>query len=97
VSAKGPFIAGQVLVGNPEPEELLHLTDTYRLLQRADVGLGVTIFPQPDSLSVFVALITPHGAQQYSRSYGGPTEYASFWAFNQCLDLLRRIPNDKKS
>jgi nicotinamide-nucleotide amidase len=97
VSAKGPFIAGQVLVGSPEPEELLHLTDTYRLLQRADVGLGVTIFPQPDSLSVFVALITPHGAQQYSRSYGGPTEYASFWAFNQCLDLLRRIPNDKNS
>jgi len=90
----GPFVGGQVLPGKPEPDELLHLTDTYRIAQHADVGLGVTVHPSPDGRNILMVLITPQGTQQLNRLYGGPPEYASFWAFNQSLDLIRRIPHD---
>jgi nicotinamide-nucleotide amidase len=96
-AAKGPFLAGEVLTGTPDPEELLPLTNTYRQFHHADVGLGVTIQGLQDTRMIYISLVTPYGAEQYSRLYGGPPEYASFWAFNQCLDLLRRIPDDKKS
>jgi nicotinamide-nucleotide amidase len=93
-NASGPFIAGQVLVGQPGSNELLQLVNSYRLSQRADVGLGVAMHNDPDTRNMLVALITPQGTQQYNRLFAGPSEYANFWAFNQCLDLLRRIPHD---
>jgi nicotinamide-nucleotide amidase len=93
-AAQGPFLAGQVLTEKLNPDELCQLADNYRLLQHADVGLGVAVYTETDTRNVFLVLITPHETQQFSRRYGGPPEYSSFWAFNQCLDLIRRIPYD---
>jgi hypothetical protein len=41
-----------------------------------------------------LVLITPREMQQFKRLYGGPSEYAPMWAFNQSLDIIRRIPHD---
>jgi len=91
-AAEGSFIAGQVLNAQPETDTLLMLTDTFCQSQHADVGLGIAIQTDQNAHNVFMVLITPQGTQQFSRLYGGPPEYASFWAFNQSLDLIRRIP-----
>jgi len=93
-NAKGPFLAGQVLVTAKDADKLHELTDNFRQLHHADAGLGVAILPTEDSLKVLSVLITPNETKQFERLYGGPPEYASFWAFNQCLDLIRRINHD---
>jgi nicotinamide-nucleotide amidase len=93
-STKGPFLGGQVLVEAPPPDELLKLADSYRQSQNADVGLGVAMHRSAETFDVDLVLITPIETQQYHRRYGGPPEYASFWVFNQSLDLIRRIPHD---
>ena len=93
VAARGPFISGQVIVGHHGNEDLLQLTDSYRQLQHADVGLGVAIHPNQGTQNVLMVLITPHETQQFERLYGGPPEYAPFWSINQSLDIIRRIPH----
>jgi competence/damage-inducible protein CinA-like protein len=93
-AAKGPFLGGQVLTEPPPPDELLNLADSYRQSQHADVGLGVAIHPSAEAHNVLLVLITPIETREFNRLYGGPPEYAPFWAFNQSLDLIRRIPHD---
>ena len=93
-ATQGPFLAGQVLIGHPQPEELLRLTDSYRQFNHADVGFGVAMQPKTDTHDIFMVLITPRETKQFSRLYAGPPEYVSFWAFNQSLDILRRIDYD---
>jgi nicotinamide-nucleotide amidase len=95
-AAKGPFLGGQVLLESPPPDELLKLADSYRQSQNADVGLGVAIHSSADSQDVLMVLITPIETKQFNRRYGGPPEYAPFWAINQGLDMIRRIPYDTK-
>ncbi len=96
MAAQGPLLAGQVLSVKPDPDELRQLADDYRRAQKADVGLGVAIQSESAIRNLYLVLITPQETQQYRRRYGGPAEYTSFWAFNQCLDLIRRIPHDTK-
>ena len=91
---QGPFQGGQALTGLSLPDELMNQTDSYRQAQKADVGLGVSIHQLSDRFDVYLSLITPNGKTSYERHYGGPPEYAPVWAINQCLDLIRRIPND---
>jgi hypothetical protein len=91
---KGPFLGGQVLTDSPSLNELMVLTDSYRQSQQADVGLGVAIHPKEDKQDVFLTLISPIEKRQFTRPYGGPPEYAKIWAFNQSLDIIRRINHD---
>jgi len=93
-AAKGPFLGGQVLTESPSADGLLKLVDAYRQSQHADVGLGVAIQPSERTYDVLLVLITPREMQQFKRLYGGPSEYAPMWAFNQSLDIIRRIPHD---
>lgn len=93
-AAKSSFVSGQVLNGVSASQELLAFTESYRQSQRADVGLGVAILSNPESHDIHLVLITPLKTQQFHRLYGGPPEYASLWAFNQSLDLIRRIADD---
>jgi nicotinamide-nucleotide amidase len=94
-NAKGPFLAGLVLVAFTDMNELHKRTDDFRQLHHADAGLGIAIYPNKDTLKALSVLITPHETKRLERLYGGPPEYASFWAFNQSLDLIRRIDHDK--
>jgi hypothetical protein len=93
-AVKGPFLGGQVLTDTPSAERLMILTEAYRQSQHADVGLGVAIDTTSDTQTVLLVLITPLKTQQFVRPYGGPPEYAPLWAFNQSLDLIRRISHD---
>jgi competence/damage-inducible protein CinA-like protein len=93
-AAKGPFLGGQVLVEPPTLDELIKLSDAYRQSQGADVGLGVAMQPSAGTHNLLLVLITPLETQKYTRLYGGVPEYAPLWAFNQSLDLIRRIPHD---
>lgn len=89
-----PFLSGQVLTNKLEPDELLRMTEVYMKSQLAEVGLGVAIHRNADTHIIYLVLITPHGTQQLTRLYGGPPEYAPYWAINHSLDLIRRIPHD---
>ncbi len=93
-AAGGPFVSGQVLATKAEVDDLYQLTEAYRSSQGAEAGLGVVVHPTNDGHDVQMVLITPLGTQNIKRLYGGPPEYAPFWAFNQSLDLIRRIPHD---
>jgi len=94
-AAKGPFLGGQVLTEPPADDGILKLVDEYRQSQHSDVGLGVAIHPSERTHEVLLVLITPREVQHFKRLYGGPSEYAPMWAFNQSLDIIRRIPHDK--
>jgi nicotinamide-nucleotide amidase len=93
-AANGPFIGGQVLTDPPAVKELEKLTASYRLAQKAEVGLGVSLQHLEQSYVLNLVLITPHEKQQKKRVYSGVPEYAILWSFNQSLDLIRRIPNE---
>ena len=92
--AGGPFLYGQLLTKPPAKEDLLQMTDEYRQTQKTDVGLGVVIRSTSDIFDVDMVMITPVDKQQVHRRYGGPPQYAQLWAFNQSLDMIRRIPYD---
>jgi nicotinamide-nucleotide amidase len=96
-TARGPFLAGQILAKPLSTEQLLRITDDYRKSNHADVGLGVSLVTSLETQEVYLVLITPRKTQQFNRHYGGPADYAPLWAYNFSLDLLRRIPDDHKS
>lgn len=85
------FLGGEVLADLPSPDELITLTASYRESRRADVGLGVAVYPGPEKQDVHLVLITPQGNQEFTRPYGGPPEYAPRWALHHSLDLIRSI------
>jgi competence/damage-inducible protein CinA-like protein len=90
-SARGPFLGGESLPGNPGRDQMLAATGAFRRARGAEVGLGVTVLPGQEKQEVYLVLVTPEGEEQLSRPYGGPASYAARWAVNHSLDLLRRI------
>jgi competence/damage-inducible protein CinA-like protein len=90
-SVAGPFLGAEVLSLPCDPAELPAITATYRQARGAEVGLGASITPGPERQEVHFALITPDGEKTYSRPFGGPPEYATRWAVNHSLDLIRNL------
>jgi len=89
--APGPFLGGEMLTEMPTPAELLDVTAAYRQARHAGIGLGVVIYPEHEKQDVHIALITPEGRRQFSRSYGGPPDYAPRWALHHSLDVIRNL------
>jgi hypothetical protein len=85
------FQGGEVLTVQPSSEELLTSTRTYRQNRKADVGLGVAIYPGDKKQDFTMVLITPQETQQLSSSYGGPPQYVSRWVLNHSLNLIRKL------
>ncbi len=96
-STQGPFIGGQVLTALHTEDELQQLTDAYCQSQHADVGLGIMLLPHADQQELLSILITPLERKKILRRYAGPPEYLPNWAFNQSMDLIRRITHDNHS
>lgn len=88
---QGPLKGGQVLNDPLSPIELMPMTDNYRQFVNADVGLGVALNQEGDRFETEIVLINPQEKQHFTRLFGGPPEYASIWAINQTLDIIRRI------
>ena len=90
-STPGSFLGGEMLTETPSPEDLASTTEMFRQSRQADVGLGVAIQPDGDRQVIHLTLVTPEGAQTFTRPYGGPPEYASRWALHHSLDLIRYL------
>jgi competence/damage-inducible protein CinA-like protein len=85
------FRGGETLAERPQADDFCELVETYRQGRGAEVGLGVLLHPGPEKQEIFIVLITPDGAQQFARPYGGPPSYAPRWAVNHALNLLRSL------
>jgi molybdopterin-biosynthesis enzyme MoeA-like protein len=85
------FIGGEVLPILPTPEELISFTNNFHQLRKADVSLGVAIFPGADKQEVCFIINTPEEQKNISRPYGGPPAYAPRWALHYGLDLIRNL------
>jgi hypothetical protein len=87
----GTFIGGELVTAPLPPEDLVDWINNHPLKQQADVVLGVALHPGEQRQEVYLACHTPHGERLVPLSYGGPPGYASIWAANQGLDLLRKL------
>ena len=85
------FRGGEIIIDRPHPKDLVNVTSAFIQSRQAQVGLGVTIYPDGERQEVYIVIITPKGEQQFTRPYGGPPEYAPRWAFHHSLNLLRQL------
>jgi len=90
-AASGSFLGGEMLTATASIDELQAFTEAYRQSRQADVALGVAVLPAGDKQEVLLVLVTPEGAQQFTRPYGGPPGYAPRWALHHSLDLIRHL------
>jgi hypothetical protein len=90
-AAGGPFLGGEMLTATTSIDELQAFTEAYRQSHEADIALGVAVLPAGDKQEVLLVLVTPEQAQQLTRPYGGPPEYAPRWALHHSLDLIRHL------
>jgi nicotinamide-nucleotide amidase len=89
-SQEGPFGGGEVLPEPPDAAELPELASQLHALRGTDCTLAAALYPGGEKHRLLMVWITPQGAQQIARSFGGPPALAPTWAVNLCLDLLRR-------
>jgi hypothetical protein len=90
-AVRDSFVGGQLLADTLDAETLMSRTDTYRQSLGVEVGFGVALHTEPDKQFILMALITPLGKQDFVLPYGGTPDYASLWAFNHSLNIIRRI------
>jgi nicotinamide-nucleotide amidase len=69
------------------PDGLKDAVRTARADSKADVALGVCIYP--DDRSAEMVLVTPHGEKTHRITYGGPPRSLPQWAVNLALNWLR--------
>ncbi|NWG35073.1 MAG: competence/damage-inducible protein A [Chloroflexi bacterium] len=70
-----------------EPAALLDTLRAARADSRADIALGVALYP--DERAAEMALITPHGEKTHRITYGGPPRSLPRWSVNLALNWLR--------
>ena len=87
----GPFIGGEISTVPLSPEDLVRWMENHPLRQHAKVILGAALHPRKERQEIFLACHTPEEERLIPLSYGGPPGYASTWAANQGLDLLRKL------
>lgn len=88
---EGPFAGGQLLTHRPEPEELGAIVRAGRAAGKAQVGLGVAVYPNGEKSDVHITLVTPAGEQIFRHPYGGPPGNAARWALHHSLNRLRQL------
>jgi hypothetical protein len=87
----GLFIGAEMRTEPLQPEQMSRWIQEHPLNKEADIILGVTVQPGRKRQEITLAYRSPEGDKVRSLSYGGPPGYASMWAANQALDLLRKI------
>lgn len=87
-----PFLGAQLLTTSPDPDDLRDQLLSDLKEHTADIGMGIAIYPKENRQDIFIILITPDGEEQIIRPYGGPPQYASRWASNHALNILRNLP-----
>ncbi len=56
----------------------------------SEVGIGARLKPGEATQKLELSLVTPEGAQEMERSYGGAPQNAVLWATHMALDFARR-------
>jgi len=87
----GTFIGGEMSTMPRSADDLVAWMEDHPLRDRADVILGVALHPGDQRQEIYLAYRTPDIERLVPLSYGGPPGYASIWAANQGLDLLRKL------
>ena len=87
----GTFIGGEMSTTPRSADDLVAWMENHPLRDRADVILGVALHPGDQRQEIYLACHTPDIKRLVPLSYGGPPGYASIWAANQGLDLLRKL------
>jgi len=90
-SLPGPFLGGEMLSFQTAEINLSTSLRAYHQSHQANVALGVRLIPGPEKQDIQMIIITPEGERNSTRSYGGHPDYASLWAVNLSLDLLRNL------
>lgn len=70
-----------------DPRFLMDALRAARTESRADIALGVSIYPNERAAEM--ALITPHGEKTHRITYGGPPRSLPRWSVNLALNWLR--------
>jgi nicotinamide-nucleotide amidase len=69
------------------PAALMNALRAARTASRADVALGVLVYPEERAAEM--AMITPYGEKTHRITYGGPPRSLPRWAMNLALNWLR--------
>jgi nicotinamide-nucleotide amidase len=85
------FVGGEMLTTSPLPDDLLRLVKESCQTKKARAGMGILLIPGETQQTLHIALITPAGDQQLTRTYGGPPQMAPTWGINISLDILRKL------
>lgn len=72
------------------PDEILQAAQTLGSHTGATVVLAACLLPAPEKQTLHVTVLTPHGVETITRSYGGPPPHGPAWAAHTALDHLRR-------
>ena len=72
------------------PEDLLSNLQESMEQSRMQVGLGACYHPGAERQELFLAIITPLGRSEMTRSYGGPPQNGISFSVNTAIDFLRR-------
>jgi hypothetical protein len=73
-----------------ELPELLQHVQQFRTERQAQAGLGISLQPGQDKQMLFIVVITPENAAQFTRSFGGERALSNPWSINTGLEMLRR-------
>ena len=87
----GTFIGGEMSTIPRSADDLVAWMEDHPIRDCADVILGVALHPGDQRQEIYLACRTPEIERLVPLSYGGPPGYASVWAANQGLDLLRKL------
>ena len=72
---------------NLTADSLMQALRSARADSKADIALGVTIFPEERAAEM--AMITPNGEKTHRITYGGPPRSLPRWSMNLALNWLR--------
>lgn len=71
-------------------EELLQEVLSFKAERQAQAALGISLQTGEDKQELFIVVITPENAVQFTRSFGGERALSNPWSINTGLEMLRR-------
>lgn len=80
----------QVVVETCQPSELRQALADLCARQNSAAGLGISLAMGEEKHTLYLAILTPQGILEWTRTYGGERALSPLWAMNTALETLRR-------
>jgi nicotinamide-nucleotide amidase len=84
------FESGEILPGLSSMKEMEETLQSVIADHGVDVGIGVRVQQEGDLTKVDFVIHISDDAISFTRTYGGPPEYAPYWAVSHALETLRK-------